>query len=104
MTICKPLVMYNAPMCFSRGARLTEEGIYYWFRVLKAQATADQWEVIADLTFNDLRHDFAQRAREAGWSLEEVAYYLRDVTEQSATVLQSTVPYTRVSRAQTTNK
>jgi len=29
-----------------------------------------------DLTFHDLRHDFASRAREAGWSLEEVARYL----------------------------
>jgi len=32
--------------------------------------------VIADLTFHDLRHDFAHRAREAAWSPEEVAYYL----------------------------
>jgi hypothetical protein len=27
-----------------------------------------------DLTFHDLRHDFAHRALEAGWTLEEVAY------------------------------
>src|SRR5205085_5783796 len=49
-----------------RSGRLTEEGIYYWFRTLKAQGTRDQREVIADLTFNNLRHDFASRAREAG--------------------------------------
>ena len=59
-----------------RSARLTEEGIHHWFRNLKARATKDQWEQIADLTFHDLRYDFAHRAREAGWSLEEVAYYL----------------------------
>jgi len=59
-----------------RSERLTEEGIHYWFRTLKAQATQDQWAMIQDLTFHDLRHDFAYRAREAGWSLEEVAHYL----------------------------
>jgi site-specific recombinase XerD len=56
-----------------RSERLTEEGIHYWFRTLKAQ---DHGAVIQDLTFHDLRHDFAYRAREAGWSLEEVAHYL----------------------------
>jgi site-specific recombinase XerD len=59
-----------------RSERLTEEGIHYWFRTLKAQATQDQWAMIQELTFHDLRHDFAYRAREAGWSLEEVAHYL----------------------------
>jgi integrase len=49
-----------------RSERLTEEGIHYWFRTLKARATEGQWEYIADLTFHDLRHDFAHRAREAG--------------------------------------
>ncbi len=65
-----------------RNERLTEEGIYYWFRTLKAQATQDQCGVIQDLTFNDLRYDFTYRAREAGWSLEEVAYYLGLVTKK----------------------
>lgn len=87
-----------------RSARLTEEGIYYWFRMLKAHATANQWEVIADLTFNDLRHDFAHRAREAGWSLEEVACYLGDVTKQGAPAIQSTIPYTQISREQVKHK
>ena len=59
-----------------RSERLTEEAIHYWFRTLKAQATKSQWEVIQDLTFHDLRYDFAYRAREAGWSLEKVAHYL----------------------------
>jgi site-specific recombinase XerC len=59
-----------------RGERLTEEGVYFWFRTLKAQASKDQQEVIKDITFHDLRYDFAHRAREAGWSLEKVANYL----------------------------
>jgi site-specific recombinase XerD len=67
-----------------RSERLTEEAIHYWFRKLKAQATKDQWEVIQDLTFHDLRYDFAYRAREAGWSLEKVAHYLGLATNQGA--------------------
>ena len=81
-----------------RSGRLTEEGIYYWFRALKAQGTRDQREVIADLSFNDLRHDFGQRAREAGWLPEEVAYYLGQVTTQGAPALQTIVRHTQVSR------
>ena len=87
-----------------RSERLTEEGIYYWFRKLKAHATNDHWEVIKKITFNDLRYDFAQRAREAGWRLEEVAYYLGQVTQQGAPALQSTVPSTQVRREQLKHK
>jgi len=77
-----------------RNERLTEEGIHHWFRTLKARATKDQWEHIADLTFHDLRHDFAHRAREAGWTLEEVAYYLGHVTKKGTPAIQTTVRYT----------
>ena len=87
-----------------RSERLTEEGIHYWFRTLKAHATKDQWEYIADLTFHDLRHDFAHRAREAGWSLEEVAYYLGHVTRKGTPAIQTTVRYTQVSREQVKEK
>ena len=81
-----------------RSERLTEEGIYYWFRTLKAQGSRDQRAVIEELSFNDLRHDFAQRARAAGWLPEEVAYYLGQVTQQGMTALQTIVPPTLVSR------
>src|SRR3989440_11174565 len=81
-----------------RSGRLTEEGIYYWFRALKAQGTSDQQEVIEDLTFNDLRHDFGQRAREAGWLPEELAYYLGQVTRQGTPALQTIVRHTQVNR------
>jgi site-specific recombinase XerD len=87
-----------------RNARLTEEGIHHWFRNLKARATKDQWEHIAALTFHDLRHDFAHRAREAGWSLEEVAYYLGHVTKKGTPAIQTTVRYTQVSREQVKDK
>ena len=72
-----------------RSERLTEEGIHYWFRTLKAQATTNQRALIADLTFHDLRYDFAYRAREAGWSLDEVAYYLGLVTKKGALAVQA---------------
>lgn len=87
-----------------RSERLTEEGIHHWFRTLKAGATKDQWELIQDLTFHDLRHDFAHRAREAGWSLEEVAYYLGHVTKKGTPAIQTTVRYTQVSREQVKEK
>jgi site-specific recombinase XerC len=67
-----------------RSERLTEEAIHYWFRTLKAQATTDQFPLIQDITFHDLRYDFAHRAREAGWSLEKVASYLGLTTRQGA--------------------
>ena len=85
-------------------SRLTEEGIYYWFRTLKAQGSRDQRAVIEDLSFNDLRHDFAQRARAAGWLPEEVAYYLGQVTQQGMPALQTIVPSPPVSREQVQQK
>jgi site-specific recombinase XerD len=67
-----------------REGRLTEQGIHYWFRTLKGQANKHQWEAIQELTFHDLRTDFAHRAREAGWSFQEVAHYLGHVIQNGA--------------------
>ena len=83
---------------------LTQAGIHHWFRGLKHQATKDQWDLIADLSFHDLRHDFAHRAREAGWTLEEVVYYLGHVTMKGTPAIQTAVRYTQVSRAQVKEK
>ena len=96
----------ECPYAFTtrRGKRLTEEGIHYWFRMLKTQATTNQWKSIQDLTFHDLRCDFACRAREAGWSLEEVAYYLGQVTEKGVPAIQTAVYSTQVNREQVTRK
>jgi integrase len=71
---------------------------------LKRQANKDEWELIADLSFHDLRHDFAHRAREAGGTLEELAYYLGHVTMKGTPAIQTTVRYTQVSRAQVKEK
>ncbi len=87
-----------------RHSQLTEAGIHHWFRGLKHQATKDQWDLIADLSFHDLRHDFAHRARDAGWTLEEVAYYLGHVTAKGTPAIQTTVRYTQVSRAEVKEK
>jgi site-specific recombinase XerD len=96
----------ESPYVFTsqRNQQLTEAGIHHWFRTLKQQANRDQWEKIADLSFHDLRHDFAHRAREAGWTLEEVAYYLGHVTKKGTPAIQTTARYTQVSREQVKEK
>lgn len=82
-----------------RSERLTEQGIYYWFRTLKEQASEDQQVVLAALTFHDLRRDFSFRAREAGWSPEEVTYYMGSLSEQGPLALHPTLRAAPVSRA-----
>jgi site-specific recombinase XerD len=96
----------ESPYIFTsqRNQQLTEAGIHHWFRTLKLRATSDQWEKIADLSFHDLRHDFAHRAREAGWALEEIAYYLGHVTKKGTPAIQTTARYTQVSREQVKEK
>jgi site-specific recombinase XerD len=96
----------ESPYVFTsqRNQRLTEAGIHHWFRTLKQQANKDQWEKIVDLTFHDLRHDFAHRARKAGWTLEEIAYYLGHVTKKGTPAIQTTVRYTQVGREQVKEK
>lgn len=87
-----------------RANRLTENGIHRWFATLKKQARKEEWELLQDITFHDLRHDFAHRARSAGWNLEEIAYYLGHVTARGLPAIQTTVRYTQVSREQVKNK
>ena len=87
-----------------RSSHLTEDGIHAWFRRLKHQANHEEWELVASLSFHDLRHDFAHRAREVGWSLEEVAYYLGHVTMKGIPAIQTNVRYTQVNRAHVKEK
>jgi site-specific recombinase XerD len=96
----------ESPYVFTsqRGGRLTEAGIHHRFRTLKARATRDEWELISDVTFHDLRHDFAHRAREAGWTIEEVAYYLGHTTKKGTPAIQTTARYTQVSREELKEK
>ena len=96
----------RSPYVFTsqRSPHLTEYGIHQWFRSLKQQATKTEWEVIEDIAFHDLRHDFAHRVREAGWTLEEIAYYLGHITQSGTPSIQTTVRYTQVSRSQVREK
>lgn len=96
----------ESPYTFTsqRSQRLTEAGIHRWWKNLKAHATVDEWELIHDVTFHDLRHDFAHRAREAGWMLEEVGYYLGHITKKGTPAIQTTVRYTLMSRQQVKSK
>ena len=87
-----------------RSPHLTEDGIHHWFRALKRQANREEWELIADLSYHDLRHDFAHRAREAGGTLEEVAYYLGHVTMKGTPAIQTTIRYMQASHAQVKEK
>ena len=87
-----------------RSVHFTEDGIHHWFRALKRQANHEEWKLIANLSFHDLRHDFAHRARDAGWTLEEIAYYLGHVTMKGTPAIQTTVRYTQVSRAHVKEK
>ncbi|MBA2784046.1 MAG: tyrosine-type recombinase/integrase [Rubrobacteraceae bacterium] len=90
----------ESPYLFTsqRASRLTEAGIHHWLRKLRSRATRDEWELVSDVTFHDLRHDFAHRARAAGWTVEEVAYYLGHTTKKGTPAIQTTVRYTQVSR------
>src|SRR5258708_39345501 len=96
----------ESPYVFTsqRSVHFTEDGIHHWFRALKRQANHEEWKLIADLSFHDLRHDFAHRARDAGWTLEEIAYYLGHVTMKGTPAIQTTVRYTQVSRAHVKEK
>ncbi|MGZ3677543.1 MAG: tyrosine-type recombinase/integrase [Ktedonobacterales bacterium] len=87
-----------------RAQRLTERGVHHWFAEVRAWATTRAAPLVADITFHDLRHDFTHRAREAGWSLEEVAYYLGHVTKRGTPAIQTTIRYTQVSREQVRDK
>ncbi len=86
------------------GWRLTEDGIHQWFQDVRTRASVEEAELIADITFHDLRHDFGHRLREQGWNLEEIAYYLGHITAAGTPAIQTTVRYTQVGREQVKEK
>jgi integrase len=96
----------SSPYVFTsqRNARLSEAGLHHWFRSLKQQAAPDEQALIADISFHDLRDDFASRALSAGWTLEEIAYYLGHVTLRGTPAVQTTVRHTQMARAQIKEK
>jgi integrase len=71
---------------------------------LKRQAAPGDGKLIADISFHDLRHDFAYRALEAGWTLEELAYYLGQITTKSLPATQTTIRYTQITRVHVKEK
>ena len=86
------------------GWRWSEDGVHVWWQHIKERARQKEVELIGEVTFHDLRHDFAHRARAAGWSLEEVAYYLGHITKSGTPAIQTTVRYTQVSKEQVKQK
>ncbi|WP_054029104.1 tyrosine-type recombinase/integrase [Bacillus sp. FJAT-28004] len=81
-----------------RGEQLSDKGIHHWLRTLKSNARKDEWLLIEDITYHDLRHDFAHRAREAGWPLEYVSVYLGHITKRGLPAIETTVRYTQPSQ------
>jgi site-specific recombinase XerD len=79
---------------------LTPRGIEHQWVQIKAQASHTSWPIIETITFHDLRHDFAHRARAAGWSLEAIAIYLGHQTKDGAPAIATTVRYTVPTRFQ----
>jgi site-specific recombinase XerD len=79
---------------------LSPRGIEHQWAQVKAQASHTSWPIIKAITFHDLRHDFAHRARAAGWSLEAIAIYLGHQTKDGAPAIATTVRYTVPTRYQ----
>jgi len=88
----------------NRPDHLSARGAAHLWTRLKAQATHEEWQFIQDITFHDLRHDWAHRARASGWSLEEIAAYAGHQTKDGAPAIQTTVRYTLPSRQQIKEK
>jgi site-specific recombinase XerD len=83
-----------------RPDHLSARGIEHLWADLKRRARHDVWELVHDVRFHDLRHDWAHRARAAGWTLEEIAVYAGHQTRDGAPAIATTVRYTLPGRQQ----
>ena len=83
---------------------LSSRGIDHLWRKAKHRATQSEWPLIQDITFHDLRHDFAHRARAAGWDLEEIAVYLGHQNRDGMPAIATTARYTLPGRQQLKQK
>ena len=79
---------------------LSARGMEHLWIQFKRQGTYEEWKLIADISFHDLRHDFAHRARQSGWLLEEIAVYAGHQTKDGTPAIATTVRYTLPSRTQ----
>ncbi len=93
--ICRGERNQNSPYTITsqRHERLTEAGIHRWWSNLKKQALPEEYPLIRDVTFHDLRHDFAVRMYEKGWTLQQMAYYLGHITKDGTPSLTSVTRY-----------
>lgn len=87
-----------------QGDRLTEAGLHHWFHTLKADVPSSERALIEPIRFHDLRDDFIHRVLSAGWTLEEIAYYVGNVTNLGTLAVQTPVRYTQVTRTQVKEK
>jgi site-specific recombinase XerD len=87
-----------------RPDHLSTRGLEYAWTAMKERSRPDEYVLIHDITFHDLRHDFAHRAREAGWGLEEIAVYLGHQTRDGLPAIATTAAYTLPSRRQLKKK
>ncbi len=79
---------------------LSPRGLQHlWFQ-LKSSANHEEWDLIREVNFHLLRHDWAHRARETGWSLEEIAVYAGHQTKNGTPAIATTARYTLPSRRQ----
>ena len=83
-----------------RPDNLSPRGVSYLWTKMKASAPFQYHELVSDITMHDLRHDFAHRARQSGWNLEEIAVYLGHQTKSGTPAIATTVRYTLPSRKQ----
>jgi site-specific recombinase XerD len=83
-----------------RPDHLSTRGLEYIWTAMKERSRSDEYVIIEDITFHDLRHDFAHRARSAGWGLEEIAVYLGHQTRDGLPAIATTARYTLPSRRQ----
>jgi hypothetical protein len=60
--------------------------------------------VIATISFYDLRNDFAYRVLSAGWTLEEISYYLGYIALRGMPAVQTAIRYMQMTRAQVKEK
>lgn len=87
-----------------RPDHLSVRGLEHIWTTARSRARQDEYQLIHDITFHDLRHDFAHRARAAGWDLEEIAVYLGHQTRDGLPAITTTVRYTLPGRQQLKKK
>lgn len=83
---------------------LSARGIEHLWTKLKQQASQEAYALLQDIRFHDLRHDLAHRARQVGWTLEEIAVYLGHQSKDGSPAIATTARYTLPTRQQLKNR